>query len=220
MGRKYALLPRRQTLSPTELRGTPLLSSSCKDDSLHLQASMKRKQDGNLLQLHHHYPPLNSIIRTVLQAGRQAGRHFRDGDGDVVVKDRQDSVDRAGWLAFTAVPCLVLAMDVGGRSTAVNIDNTACCRLWNAKVIEADTGLDLLLNPPPPFVVPRPTGVEQTSRHTLRARKEKKKKRTKEPGESGESTVFGTDNGREHNRNKYKSNKTHGYIRMIPCKCA
>lgn len=29
---------------------------------------------------------------------------------------------------------------------------------------------------PLPFVVPRPTGVEQTSRHTLRARKEKKRK--------------------------------------------
>ncbi|OJZ84087.1 hypothetical protein ASPFODRAFT_35529 [Aspergillus luchuensis CBS 106.47] len=59
----------------------------------------------------------------------------------------------------------------------------------------------------PPSVVPRPTRVEQTPRHTLRAREEKKK--TKEPGESGESTVFETDNGREHDRNKYKSNKTH-----------
>ncbi|OJI90459.1 hypothetical protein ASPTUDRAFT_26004 [Aspergillus tubingensis CBS 134.48] len=60
--------------------------------------------------------------------------------------------------------------------------------------------------PSSPSVVPRPTGVERTPRHTLRARKEKK---TKEPGESGESTVFETDNGREHDRNKYKSNKTH-----------
>lgn len=108
MGRKYALLPRRQTLSPTELRGTPLLSSSCKDDSLHLQASMwstedlakqpsklpsqeeentshtimspytlwlipqEKKAGWEFTSTSSSLSRVNSIIRTVLQAGRQA----------------------------------------------------------------------------------------------------------------------------------------------------
>ncbi|PWY76402.1 hypothetical protein BO94DRAFT_549189 [Aspergillus sclerotioniger CBS 115572] len=61
-------------------------------------------------------------------------------------------------------------------------------------------------------------GLLLTRQSPARRGRADEEKDEKEPGASGESTVFGTDNGKQHDRDKYKSNRTHGYIRMIPCK--